>query len=81
MQKYSNETALIFIPTELLLLVVHCSALSSPDNGTILTNRTEFETEACFTCKSRFQLIGETCIVCTSSGLWSANTPDCIGMF
>ena len=62
-----------------LVLVVYCPELSSPGNGTILSNSTEFGTEVCFNCSTGFQLIGDSCVACKANATWSGNEPHCIG--
>ena len=59
--------------------VVHCPVLLSPSNGTISSNETQFRTKACFSCNVGYNLVGETCLNCTSNGTWSEKQPHCSG--
>ena len=79
MRKYIEEAVPKFMAAFLFLLVVRCPELSSPNNGTISSNRTEFRTNVCFTCSEGYDLIGDTCLNCTSNGTWSNSKPHCSG--
>ena len=59
--------------------VITCSALSDPENGNVHVTSSDFRyaTTATFSCDPGYVIIGESRLVCTETGQWSAPVPTC----
>ncbi|XP_055635764.1 uncharacterized protein LOC129775276 isoform X1 [Toxorhynchites rutilus septentrionalis] len=59
---------------------VTCPTLTSPENGKLLTNKTEhhFGDVAHFQCNFGYVISGSTSLLCMSTGEWNATAPECI---
>ena len=60
-----------------LLLVVSCSSLSAPINGSIIITEVTFGALANFTCDKSFNLIGSWSHQCQGNVNWSVNHTSC----
>ena len=81
-----------FVGTEDLILLLHscthvnthsvvdCGPLNAPSNGGVEMESSVFNSVATYSCDSGFNLIGADSRTCQGNGLWSGQTPQCIGM-
>lgn len=60
-------------------LAVDCGNLSSPQNGEVDVQQTTLGSVATYTCNSGYDLVGVGGATCLPSGVWSDETPECIG--
>ena len=59
--------------------VVRCKMLTAPSNGSVSSNKTEFQTKIIFACDKGFDLVGSKTTTCQSDGQWSTEVPTCQG--
>ena len=56
-----------------------CPRLAGPDNGMVMTDRKHyrFGDMIKFMCNFGYEMIGESSLLCTSSGDWNGGLPEC----
>ena len=68
-----------------MILIVHCSNLTQPNNGVINCSLGDdgvpsYKDTCNFTCNTGYELTGNTSRICRSDGTWSSNETFCIGI-
>ena len=70
-----------FIMIFLLLTVVDCGTLTSPENGSVShTAGTTFRQTATYSCDKGYNLVGSNTHTCQATGFWSWNASNCQGV-
>ena len=65
-----------------LLTVVDCGSLTDPDNGLVThTAGTTFGQTATYSCKTGYNLVGDSIRTCQATGIWSGSAPTCQGIY
>lgn len=65
---------------ELTSTAVDCGPLDDPENGRVDVLGTTLGSPAIYRCSQGFELIGEERRVCTVTGQWSDEAPECRGI-
>ena len=58
--------------------VVDCGRLDNPENGFVVFTTTTVGSPAQYSCKLGYLLLGEDIRVCTETGEWSDEEPECV---
>ena len=55
---------------------LNCESLTDPPNGSV-TNNTEFNSQANYTCNPGFVLVGNSSRICQEDAFWTGDEPLC----
>ncbi len=77
-----NETSHTILCARLLLFIdfsiaVDCGDLDDPDYGDVDISSTTYGSEATYTCRHGYYLVGNATRVCLYSGKWGGYAPVC----
>ena len=64
----------------LVLSLVDCGALGSPDNGMVDVSETVLNSVATYSCNTGYTLTGDATRTCQGNSTWSGAIPTCVGM-
>ena len=64
----------------LILIVVDCSSLTDPANGSFTHTSGTFGQTATYSCNTGYTLVGDSTRTCQTTGNWSGSAPSCEGV-
>ena len=57
--------------------IIDCGHLTTPDNGIINDNDSQYGAIAQYRCETGYELIGNEYLTCLGNGSWNGSTPEC----
>ena len=63
-----------------VVAVVHCPALSDPENGVKASMLTSCGSNVSYSCLVGYRFVGNRSRSCLENGIWTGSEPHCVGM-